>query len=78
MRKYNDGRRAKKAAKEFVEYWKDKDDEKGERTPFWLSLLCDVHGIEYPEPYISFEDRVFLGYTSFIDGYIENKYVLIE
>ena len=67
-----------KAAKIFAAYWKDKGDEKGESQKFWLSLLRDVYGIEHPEDYISFEDRVFLGHTSFIDGYIADTKVLIE
>ena len=67
-----------KAAKTFAAYWKGKGDEKGESQKFWLSLLRDVYGIEHPEDYISFEDRVFLGHTSFIDGYIADTKVLIE
>ena len=67
-----------KAAKAFAAYWKGKGDEKGESQKFWLSLLRDVYGIEHPEDYISFEDRVFLGHTSFIDGYIADTKVLIE
>ncbi|MDO5392912.1 MAG: N-6 DNA methylase, partial [Eubacteriales bacterium] len=66
------------AAKEFAEYWKGKGDEKGESQKFWLSLLQNVYGVEHPEDYISFEDRVFLGHTSFIDGYIDSTKVLIE
>jgi hypothetical protein len=40
--------------------------------------LRDVYGVEHPEEFISFEDRVFLGHTSFIDGYIPQTKVLIE
>ena len=65
-------------AKKFAEYWKGKGDEKGESQKFWLSLLRDVYGVEQPEAFISFEDRVFLGHTSFIDGYIPETKVLIE
>lgn len=68
----------KKAAKAFAENWKGKGYEKGESQPFWLSLLRDVYGVEHPENYIKFEDTVFLGHTSFIDGYIEDTKVLIE
>lgn len=68
----------RQAAKEFAEFWKGKGDEKGESQKFWLSLLRDVYGVEHPESYISFEDRVFLGHTSFIDGYIADTKVLIE
>jgi hypothetical protein len=49
----------RQAAKAFSEYWKGKGDEKGESQKFWLSLLLDVFGVEHPESYISFEDRVF-------------------
>ncbi len=71
-------REQKAAAKAFADEWKDKGYEKGQSQPFWLSLLRDVLGIEHPEQYISFEDRVFLGHTSFIDGYISETKVLIE
>ncbi len=68
----------RQAAKEFADYWKGKGDEKGESQKFWISLLRDVFGIAHPEQFISFEDRVFLGHTSFIDGYIAETKVLIE
>ncbi len=68
----------KQAAKQFAEYWNGKGYEKGESQPFWLSLLRDVYGVEHPEAYITFEDQVFLGHTSFIDGYIADTKVLIE
>lgn len=66
------------AAKEFAQYWKDKGYEKGESQPFWLSLLGNVLGVEHPEQFISFEDKVMLDHTSFIDGYIPASRVLIE
>lgn len=69
---------AKKQAKSFAEYWKDKGYEKGESQKFWLSLLRDVLGVEHPEQYISFEDQVKLDHTSFIDGFISATHVLIE
>lgn len=68
----------KKQVKEFTEYWSDKGYEKGESQPFWLTLLRDVLGVEHPEQYISFEDRVMLDHTSFIDGFISTTHVLIE
>jgi hypothetical protein len=68
----------RKSAKAFLEYWRGKGDEKGESQKFWLSLLRDVYGINHPEEFIRFEDRVFLGHTSFIDGYIPTTKVLIE
>ena len=71
-------REQKVAAKAFADEWKDKGYEKGQSQPFWLSLLRDVFGVDHPEQYISFEDKVFLGHTSFIDGYIADTKVLIE
>ena len=68
----------KKNAKEFALYWADKGYEKGESQPFWLSLLRDVLGVEKPEQIISFEDRVKLDNTAFIDGIIQQSHVLIE
>lgn len=68
----------RKAAKEFIQNWTGKGYEKGESQPFWLSLLRDVLGVEHPEQFISFEDKVNLDHTSFIDGYIESTKVMIE
>ena len=68
----------RKAIKNFVEYWQDKGYEKGESQPFWLSLLRDIFGIEKPEQYIAFENKVVLDNTSFIDGTISATHVLIE
>ena len=69
---------AKKAAREFAAYWKDKGYEKGESQPFWLSLLRDVLGVDHPEQFIQFEDQVHLDNTSFIDGMIGATHVMIE
>ncbi|MDO5307970.1 MAG: methylase [Planctomycetia bacterium] len=66
------------SAKEFAEFWRDKGYEKGQSQPFWLALLRDVFGIAQPEKFIEFEDRVFLGHQSYIDGYIPGTRVLIE
>ncbi len=68
----------KAAAKKFAEKWKGKGYEKGESQKFWLSLLRDVYGVEYPEDFISFEDQVHLDHTSFIDGMIPSTKVMIE
>lgn len=66
------------AIKNFVEFWKDKGYEKGESQKFWIQLLRDVLNVEHPEQFISFEDKVKLDHTSFIDGYIPTTKVLIE
>lgn len=68
----------KKAAKQFVEFWQGKGYEKGQSQPFWLSLLRDVFGVEQPEQFIEFEDKVKLTHDSFIDGMIPATKVLIE
>ena len=60
----------KTAAKKFTEYWANKGYEKGESQPFWLSLLRDVLRVEHPEEVITFESKVMIDHTSFIDGYI--------
>jgi hypothetical protein len=44
--------------------------------PFWLALLRDVYGVEYPEQFITFEEQVHLDHTSFIDGFIPTTKVL--
>lgn len=68
----------KKQAKEFANFWADKGYEKGQSQVFWLTLLNKVLGVHNPEQYISFEDKVMLDHTSFIDGYISATHVLIE
>jgi len=68
----------RKAATKFSEEWKGRGYEKGESQPFWLTLLRSVFGVEQPENYIKFEDKVMLDNACFIDGYIEKTHVLIE
>ena len=65
-------------AKKFAEEWKGRGYEKGESQIFWISLLQDVYGVEEPTKWIKFEEKVFLGHTSFIDAYIPETKVLIE
>ncbi|MBR4752577.1 MAG: class I SAM-dependent DNA methyltransferase [Thermoguttaceae bacterium] len=67
------------AAKEFVKYWRDRgDDEKGECSSFWLSLLRDVFGVDHPERFAIFEERVKVESTNFIDVHIPSTRVVIE
>lgn len=66
------------AAKHFAEAWSGKGYEKSDRHPFWLSLLRDVFGVEHPEEFVSFEERVILDHASFIDVLIPSTHVLIE
>lgn len=68
----------KLAAKKFAEDWKEKGYEKGDSQKFWLALLNRVYGVAEPDKYISFEDKIKLDNTSFIDGYIPSKQILIE
>jgi type I restriction-modification system DNA methylase subunit len=72
------GKEQKKAAKEFAARWKDKGYEKGESQKFWIDLLVNVYGVEDIAGFISFEDKVHLDHTSFIDGYIPSTHVMIE
>ena len=67
-----------KNAKAFSEFWADKGYEKGESQKFWLSLLRDVLGVQHPEAFIFFEEKVKLDHTSFMDGHIPTTHVLIE
>ena len=67
----------KTAIRDFVNFWTGKGDEKGESQKFWLELL-GLLGVENPARFVEFEDRVFLGHTSFIDAYIPETKVLIE
>ena len=68
----------KRSAKSFAEYWKERGDEKSDSQSFWLSLLREVLGVNEPEKFVFFEERVKLDHTSFIDGHIPSTHVLIE
>ena len=68
----------KKAAKQFINDWKDRGDEKQDTQSFWLSLLRKVYGVADPASFIRFEVPVKLSHTSFIDGFIKDTRVLIE
>lgn len=66
------------AAKKFVEFWKNKGDEKSDTQSFWILLLHDIFGVDDPTKFIEFEKRVKIENKSFIDGYIPSTKVLIE
>jgi len=68
----------KKAAKDFAARWEGKGYEKGQSQLFWIDLLTNVLGVEDITHFISFEDKVMLDHTSFIDGFIPSTHVLIE
>lgn len=68
----------KKKAKEFIKRWENRGNERQDSQSFWLDLLQSVYGIEKPTEYITFEDKVKMDHTSFIDGFIDTTKVLIE
>ena len=68
-----DDRQQRETAKRFAEDWKGRGSEKSDSQPFWLSLLRRVFGIDNPEDYIKFEDKVHLDHTSFIDVTIQKR-----
>lgn len=70
--------RQRAAAKKFADYWKGKGYEKGQSQPFWLSLLRDVYGVEYPEQFAEFESKAHIDHRGFIDIIIPSTRVLIE
>ncbi len=71
-------REQKKQAQAFIQRWQNRGNERQDSQSFWLDLLQSVYGIEKPTEYITFEDRVMLDHTSFIDGFIDSTKVLIE
>ena len=68
----------KLAAEKFAKDWEGKGYERGQSQTFWLMLLNKVFGVPDPDSFISFEDKVVLDHTSFIDGRIRETQVLIE
>lgn len=74
----NNIKEQEKCAIEFIERWAGRGNERQDSQSFWLDLLGSVYKIENPTTYITFEDKVMLDHTSFIDGYIEKTKVLIE
>lgn len=66
------------AAKEFVNLWKGKGDEKQETQQFWSDLLHRVFGITNFSSRVQFEKRVPLLHTSFIDVFIPETKVIVE
>lgn len=76
--KVNIIREQKKQAKEFIKRWENRGNERQDSQSFWLDLLQSVYGVENPSEYITFEDKVMLDHTSFIDGFIDKTKVLIE
>ena len=76
--KVNNIREQKKQAKAFIKRWENRGNERQDSQSFWLDLLQSVYGVENPSEYITFEDKVILDHTSFMDGFIDKTKVLIE
>lgn len=70
--------KSKERIERFIDRWTGRGYEKGDSQVFWLELLHDVLSIDRPTEVISFESRVKLSNTSFIDAYIPSTKVLIE
>ena len=68
----------KKSAKAFIKRWENRGNERQDSQSFWLDLLQSVYEVENPSEYITFEDKVMLDHTSFMDGFIDKTKVLIE
>lgn len=68
----------KKNAQAFIKRWENRGNERQDSQSFWLDLLQSVYQVEKPSEYITFEDKVMLDHTSFIDGFIDKTKVLIE
>ena len=62
----------------FIEFWKNRGDEKSDSQTFWLDFLQNILGVENPCELIKFEKRVRDGNVKFIDGYIAATQTLIE
>ncbi len=63
---------------EFSERWQNITNEKSYTQKFWLSLIRDVLGHDYPEQYIQFEKKIKLSHVSYIDAYIPSTGIIIE
>ncbi len=71
-------REQRTAAKQFVQDWAGRGDEKQETAQFWTALLQKVYGISEPDIFILFEVLIKLNHTSFIYALIPETRVLIE
>ena len=71
-------REQKKQAIEFIKRRENRGNERQDSQSFWLDLLQSVYEVENPSEYITFEDKVMLDHTSFMDGFIDKTKVLIE
>ena len=71
-------REQKKQAKAFIKRWENRGNERQDSQSFWLDLLQSVYEVKNPSEYITFEDKVMLDHTSFMDGFIDKTKVLIE
>ena len=67
-----------KAIRGFIEDWRDRGDEKQHSQKFWIDLLEKVVGAVNATKVIDFEERVKIGATKYIDGYIAETKTIIE
>jgi hypothetical protein len=74
----------REAARQFINRWRTRGDEKQDCHPFWIQLLQNILDVENTTEYIQFEKPVKLRegdgkiHTRYIDGYISDVKVLIE
>lgn len=70
----------RQAAKQFIDDWLNKGDEKQDTARFWLQLLRQVYNVDQPENYVRFEHPVRLqnGNIGYIDAWIPDAQILIE
>ena len=69
----------REAARNFINRWLGKGDEKQDSQLFWIGLLQDVLGIKNVTDYIQFERPVRVdGAQKYIDAYLPQTRVMIE
>lgn len=70
----------REAARQFVNKWKNKGNEKADARSYWIDFLQNVLGMDHVTDRIEFEKSVKDedGTTTWIDAYIPETHVLIE
>ena len=69
----------REAARQFINHWRGKGDEKQDSQLFWVSLLQDVYGMENVKENVQFERRVIVdGQQKYIDVYLPETRIMIE
>ncbi|MGN0483263.1 MAG: type IIL restriction-modification enzyme MmeI, partial [Lachnospiraceae bacterium] len=76
---YKSDRERKKAAQLFADKWKERGQERGDCHVFWIELLQNVYGVDEPDKFIIFEEKVKIDKrTKYIDARIPETHTLIE